>query len=96
MQSSVSYTIVECSRLRRSNNRTLPSPPTLANILLPSPNAMSYTSFSCAISCVTDRCASMSHTLHVVSMLAVPMYRASEEFQSKEVRGAQKSVFLFC
>jgi hypothetical protein len=44
--------MVECSRLRRSNMRTEPSAPTLAKTSVPRANAMSYTSLSCAISCV--------------------------------------------
>ena len=39
---------------------------------------------------------SMSHMVHVVSMLDVPSLFGSVSFQSKDVRGAQNSLFLFC
>ena len=38
----------------------------------------------------------MSHTVHVVSMEAVPSMRGSVSFQSNDVTGAQYSEFLFC
>jgi hypothetical protein len=40
--------------------------------------------------------ASMSQIVHVVSMLDVPTRLGSMSFQSKDVSGAQKSLFLFC
>lgn len=57
----VSYIIVECSsdlphhhgnKYLRSNIRTEPSAPTLANTSVPFAKATSNTSLSCAISCV--------------------------------------------
>ena len=39
---------------------------------------------------------SSPHIVHVVSMLDVPSRFGSTSFQSKEVKGAQKSEFLFC
>ena len=39
---------------------------------------------------------SMSHMVHVVSMLEVPRRLRSVSFQSKDVRGALNSLFLFC
>ena len=39
---------------------------------------------------------SMSQMVHVVSMLEVPSRFGSVSFQSKDVRGAQNSLFLFC
>ncbi len=38
----------------------------------------------------------MSQMVHVVSMLDVPSLLGSVSFQSKAVRGAQNSLFLFC
>ena len=38
----------------------------------------------------------MSQMVQVVSMDEVPMMLGSVSFQSKEVSGAQNSVFLFC
>ena len=40
--------------------------------------------------------ASMSQMVHVVSMLDVPRRFGSVSFQSKDVSGAQNSLFLFC
>ena len=39
---------------------------------------------------------SMSQMVHVVSMLEVPSLLGSVSFQSKDVSGAQNSLFLFC
>ena len=39
---------------------------------------------------------SSPHIVHVVSMLDVPSRFGSTSFQSKDVKGAQKSEFLFC
>ena len=39
---------------------------------------------------------SMSQMVQVVSMLEVPSLLGSVSFQSKDVRGAQNSLFLFC
>ena len=38
----------------------------------------------------------MSQMVHVVSMLDVPSLLGSVSFQSKAVKGAQNSLFLFC
>lgn len=89
--------------------RTEPSAPTEAKMSFPPPaslKAMSYTSLSWAISCVLtwpDRPVrpmtwpvSMPQMVQVVSMLEVPRMFESTSFQSKDVRGAQKSLFLFC
>ena len=38
----------------------------------------------------------MSHIVQVVSMLDVPSRFGSVSFQSKDVKGAQNSLFLFC
>ena len=46
--------------------------------------------------CCLRRLASMSQMVQVVSMLEVPRRLGSVSFQSKEVRGAQNSEFLFC
>jgi len=55
---------------------------------------MSKTSLSCAISCVFAVLVSMSQIVQVVSILDVPMMVGSSSFQSKEVSGAQYSLFL--
>ena len=39
---------------------------------------------------------SMSQMVQVVSMLEVPSLLGSVSFQSKDVSGAQNSLFLFC
>ena len=78
---------------RRSNNRTDPSAPTLAKISGdPCINATSYTSLSCAMSCVFAWFVSTFQTVHVVSILDVTINEGSVSFQSKDVSGAQKSV----
>nr|ACR36533.1 unknown [Zea mays] len=82
--------MVECSLSRRSKTRTEPSADTEAKTPA-SPQAMSCTALSCAMSCVSTTPRSMSQTVQVVSMEAVPIRRGSTSFQSKEVRGAQNS-----
>ena len=86
--------IVECSSARKSNMRTLPSAPTLANTsTLPAMNATSKTSLSCAMSCVLACCVVISQTVHVVSIDEVTIILGLILFQSKEVKGAVTSVF---
>ena len=87
--------IVECSKLRKSNKRTEPSAPTEAKTSVPLENAKSNTSLSWAISWVLAVCVLMSHMVQVVSMDDVAIMEGSYSFQSKEVRGAQYSLFLF-
>jgi hypothetical protein len=89
--------MVLCSRLRRSNMRTLPSAPQLTKTsTLPAQNRTSKTSLSCAISCVLAVSEGMSHIVHVVSMLDVMMSLGDKVFQSREVSGAVCSgVFEF-
>ena len=74
--------------------RTEPSAPTEAKMWTPAANARSYTSLSCAISCVFACILVMSQMVHVVSIEDVPIMFGSVSFQSNEVRGAQNSVFL--
>ncbi len=88
--------IVECSIERRSNMRSDPSAPTVANISLLRAHAMSYTSLSCAMSWILTLRCDKSQIVHVVSMLLVPTMLGSKGFQSNEVNGAQYSLFLFC
>ena len=57
---------------------------------------MSNTSLSCAMSCVFTLRVVMSHTVHVVSMEDVAIWLGSVQLQSKDVTGAQYSLFLFC
>jgi len=66
--------------------------------LLPSPpsSPISYTSLSWAIICVLACWVFTSQIVQVVSIHAVPRREGSSLFQSKEVRGAQYSLFLFC
>jgi hypothetical protein len=52
------------------------------------------TSLSCAMSCVSTTPLSRSQMVHVVSTLEVPMRLGSLSFQSKEVRGAENSLFF--
>lgn len=81
--------MVLCSKLRRSNMRTLPSAPQLTNTsTLPAQKRTSKTSLSCAISCVFAVSDGMSHIVHVVSMLEVMISLGDMVFQSSEVRGA--------
>ena len=84
-----SYMIVLCSRLLRSNIRTLPSAPQLTNTsTLLAQKRTSKTSLSCAISCVLAVSVGISQIVQVVSMLEVIMRLGESVFQSKEVRGA--------
>lgn len=81
--------IVLCSRLRRSNMRTLPSAPQLTNTsTLPAQKRTSKTSLSWAINCVLAVNVGISHIVHVVSMLDVMMSFGDRVFQSSEVSGA--------
>lgn len=81
--------IVECSRLRRSNIRTLPSAPQLTNTsTLWAQNLTSKTSLSCAISWVLAVRVGISQIVHVVSMLLVMISFGDIWFQSRLVRGA--------
>ncbi len=81
--------MVLCSRLRRSNIRTLPSAPQLTKTsTLLAQNRTSKTSLSCAMSCVFAVRVGMSHIVQVVSMLDVMMRLGDSVFQSSEVRGA--------
>jgi hypothetical protein len=84
-----SYMIVLCSKLRRSNMRTLPSAPQLTNTsTLFAQNLTSKTSLSCAISWVLAVRVGMSHIVQVVSMLEVMIKLGESVFQSRDVRGA--------
>jgi hypothetical protein len=81
--------MVLCSKLRRSNIRTLPSAPQLTNTsTLPAQKRTSKTSLSCAISCVLAVSVGISHIVQVVSMLEVMMSFGDIVFQSRDVRGA--------
>jgi hypothetical protein len=81
--------MVLCSRLRRSNMRTLPSAPQLTKTsTLPAQKRTSKTSLSCAISCVLAVSEGISQMVHVVSMLDVMMSFGDKVFQSREVSGA--------
>ena len=85
----VSYRIVECSRLRRSNARSEPSAPTETKMSVdPGSHATSYTSRSCAMSCVMAVEVSMFHTVHVVSMEEVTTRMGDFSFHEKFVSGA--------
>ena len=78
-----------CSRLRRSNIRTLPSAPQLTKTsTLLAQNRTSYTSLSCAISCVLAVSVGISQMVQVVSMLEVMIRLGEIMFQSSEVIGA--------
>jgi len=74
--------------------RTDPSAPTDAKMSFPCANARSYTSRSWAMSCVRAVWLVTSHMVQVVSMDPVPMMFGSASFQSKDVSGAQYSLFL--
>jgi len=89
--------IVLCSRLRRSNMRTLPSAPQLTKTsTLFAQNLTSNTSLSWAINCVFAVRVGISQMVHVVSILDVMIRLGETVFQSKEVRGAVCSgVFEF-
>ncbi len=81
--------IVLCSRLLRSNIRTLPSAPQLTKTsTLFAQKRTSKTSLSCAISCVFAVRVGISHIVHVVSILEVMIKLGDKVFQSREVRGA--------
>jgi hypothetical protein len=85
----VSYKIVECSRLRRSKARKLPSAPTETKMSVdPGNHATSYTSRSCAISCVIAWEVSMFQTVHVVSIDDVTTRLGAFSFHEKLVNGA--------
>ena len=89
--------MVLCSRLRKSNIRTLPSAPQLTKTsTLPAQNRTSKTSLSCAISCVFAVSVGMSQMVQVVSILDVMISFGDKVFQSREVKGAVCSgVFEF-
>jgi hypothetical protein len=89
--------IVLCSKLRKSNMRTLPSAPQETNTsVLPAQNRTSNTSLSCAMSCVFAVRVGMSHIVQVVSILLVMISFGEHVFQSNDVRGAVCSgVFEF-
>src|SRR6266516_1743464 len=81
--------MVLCSKLRRSNIRTLPSAPQLTNTsTLLAQNLTSKTSLSCAINCVFAVSVGISHIVQVVSMLDVIIRLGETVFQSSEVKGA--------
>ena len=46
--------------------------------------------------CMVSHRTSKFQMVHVVSILEVPIIRGSASFQSKDVRGAQNSLVLFC
>ena len=84
-----SYMMVLCSRLLKSNIRTLPSAPQLTKTsTLLAQNRTSKTSLSCAISWVLAVKVGISHIVHVVSILEVMMRLGDKLFQSNDVRGA--------
>ncbi len=69
--------------------RTLPSWPQLTNTsVLSAQKRTSYTSLSCAISCVLAVSDGMSQIVHVVSMLDVMIRLGDTVFQSSDVSGA--------
>lgn len=81
--------IVLCSRLLKSNIRTLPSAPQLTKTsTLLAQNRTSKTSLSCAINWVLAVNVGISHIVHVVSILEVIIRLGDKLFQSNEVRGA--------
>ena len=95
----VSYRIVECSSERRSNARSEPSAPTDTKMSVdPGSHATSYTSRSCAMSCVIADEVSIFHTVHVVSMEDVTTRLGDFSFHEKDVRGAPVLLFwtLLC
>lgn len=78
----------------RSNIRTEPSAPHDAKICsLPATKATSKTSLSWAMRCVFACSVVKSHTVQVVSILAVTIIFGASLFQWKLVSGAEKSVF---
>ena len=81
--------MVLCSRLLRSNIRTLPSAPQLTKTsTLFAQKRTSNTSLSCAINCVFAVSVGISHIVQVVSMLEVIIKLGDRVFQSRDVRGA--------
>ncbi len=81
--------MVLCSRLLKSNIRTLPSAPQLTKTsTLLAQNRTSKTSLSCAISCVLAVNVGISQIVQVVSMLEVIIRLGDNVFQSREVKGA--------
>lgn len=81
--------MVLCSRLRKSNMRTLPSAPQLTKTsTLLAQKRTSKTSLSWAISCVLAVRVGMSQMVQVVSMLEVIMRDGETVFQSRDVSGA--------
>jgi len=81
--------MVLCSKLRRSNMRTLPSAPQLTKTsTLPAQKRTSKTSLSWAINWVFAVSEGMSQMVQVVSMLEVMMSLGDMVFQSREVSGA--------
>ena len=85
----VSYRIVEWSRARRSKARRLPSAPTETKISVePGNHATSYTSRSCAMSCVMAVEVSIFQTVHVVSIEDVTTRLGDFSFHEKLVSGA--------
>lgn len=81
--------IVLCSRLLKSNIRTLPSAPQLTKTsTLLAQNLTSKTSLSCAINWVLAVSVGISQIVQVVSILDVIMRLGDTVFQSSEVRGA--------
>ena len=81
--------IVLCSRLRRSNIRTLPSAPQLTKTSsLFAQNRTSKTSLSWAMSCVLAVRVGISQIVQVVSILEVMIRLGERLFQSSDVRGA--------
>src|SRR6266487_321512 len=81
--------IVLCSRLLKSNIRTLPSAPQLTNTsTLLAQKRTSKTSLSWAMSCVFAVNVGISHIVQVVSMLDVIMRLGETTFQSRDVIGA--------
>ena len=84
-----SYRMVECSKLRRSKARRLPSAPTEQNMSVePGSQATSNTSRSCAMSCVIALSVLTSHTVQVVSMDEVTIRAGESAFHENDVRGA--------
>ncbi len=81
--------MVLCSKLLRSNIRTLPSAPqeTKTSTLF-AQKRTSYTSLSCAMSCVLAVSVGISHIVHVVSMDEVMIKEGWTTFQSSDVIGA--------
>ncbi len=81
--------MVLCSRLRKSNIRTLPSAPhETKSATLGALKRTSYTSLSCAISWVLAVKVGISQIVHVVSIDEVIISDGCTTFQSSEVIGA--------